>query len=125
MFEVRHPSFFADDFVGLLREHDAALVFADTAGTWPYAEDLTADFVYVRLHGAEHLYASGYTDEQLDWWAERVRAWHTGGEPADAHRVTAGNVAGGKPRDIYVYFDNDAKAHAPGDALRLASRLHR
>ena len=44
-FEVRHPSFFTADFVDLLRDHGAALVFADTAGTWPYTEDLTADFV--------------------------------------------------------------------------------
>jgi uncharacterized protein YecE (DUF72 family) len=70
-FEPRHDSFFCEDFVSLLREHNAALVFADTAGKWPYAEDLTADFIYIRLHGSKELYASGYTKKELDRWAER------------------------------------------------------
>ena len=122
-FEVRHPSFFTSDFTGLLRQHHAALVFADTAGMWPYAEEVTADFVYLRLHGAEQLYASGYSDEQLDWWAERIRAWQAGGEPPDARRITSERAVGGGTRDVYVYFDNDAKVHAPFDAIRLASRL--
>src|SRR5690606_26602543 len=80
-FEVRHESFLVPEFAALLRRHGAALVFADTARVWPYTEEVTADFIYARLHGAEHLYASGYTDAQLDWWAERIRVWHRGGEP--------------------------------------------
>jgi uncharacterized protein YecE (DUF72 family) len=39
---------------GLLRRHNVALVFAD-AVDWPYAEDVTADFLYLRLHGSEEL----------------------------------------------------------------------
>ena len=122
-FEIRHPGFLGPDFVALLREHNAALVFADTAGRWPYAEDVTADFVYVRLHGAEQLYASGYTDEQLDWWAARIREWRRGCQPDDASCVAslAADTAAG--RDVYVYFDNDAKVHAPFDAIRLKERL--
>jgi uncharacterized protein YecE (DUF72 family) len=100
----------------------AGFVFADTAGRWPYAEDVTADFVYVRLHGAEELYASGYTDAQLDWWADRCRAWAAGAEPVDARRVVGGRPPA-RPRDVFVYFDNDAKVHAPFDAIRLAQRL--
>ncbi|HEV2147987.1 MAG TPA: DUF72 domain-containing protein [Longimicrobiaceae bacterium] len=122
-FEMRHPAFFSPEFVGLLRRHNAALVFADTAQRWPYAEDLTADFVYVRLHGAEHLYASGYTDPQLDWWAERIRAWRAGGEPPDAPRASPEPAPAAAERDVYVYFDNDAKVQAPFDAIRLAERL--
>jgi uncharacterized protein YecE (DUF72 family) len=122
-FEMRHPAFFGPGFVRLLRRHGAALVFADTAQRWPYAEDLTADFVYVRLHGAEHLYASGYTDAQLDWWAERIRAWRAGAEPADALRASGEPPPAAAERDVYVYFDNDAKVRAPFDALRLAERL--
>jgi uncharacterized protein YecE (DUF72 family) len=121
-FEVRSPSCFCPELAELLRAHNAALVLADTAGKWPYAEELTADFVYVRLHGAEELYASGYGDAQLDWWAARIREWARGGEPADAPRIT-GVPAPRRPRDVYVYFDNDAKVHAPFDALRLAGRL--
>ena len=62
-------------FIALLRRHRIALVVADTAGRWPLLEDLTADFVYVRLHGDEELYASGYSDAALDRWAERIDAW--------------------------------------------------
>lgn len=120
-FEVRHDSFKTPRFIELLRRRGAALVFAD-AVDWPYMEDVTADFVYVRLHGSEELYASGYSDAALDAWAERIRAWAAGREPADAERVAASAPA--RPhRDVYVYFDNDAKVRAPVDAMALASRL--
>jgi len=122
-FEVRHPSFLCAEFAALLHEHGAALVFADTAGLFPYSEQLTADFVYVRLHGAEAIYASGYTDAQLDWWAARIRAWQRGREPRDARRIPGAPPAPRGRRDVYVYFDNDAHGHAPFDALRLAERL--
>ena len=58
--------------------------------------------MYVRLHGASELYTSGYSDRELDEWADRIRRWN---------------------RDVYVYFDNDRKVRAPFDALRLAQRL--
>jgi uncharacterized protein YecE (DUF72 family) len=122
-FEVRQPGLLGPEFVALLREHGAALVFADTAGRWPYAEDVTADFVYVRLHGAEQIYASGYTDEQLDWWAARIREWRRGRQPADAACVSPAAPPRTPARDVYVYFDNDAKVHAPFDAIRLMERL--
>jgi len=122
-FEVRHPSFLDPSFLDLLRRHNAALVLADTAGLWPYAEDLTADFVYIRLHGAEALYTSGYSDEQLDWWAARIRLWRRGQQPADAVLAAPALSPAPGERDVYVYFDNDAKVHAPFDALRLTERL--
>ncbi len=122
-FEIRHPSFLVADFARLLRRHGAALVFADAAGLWPYAEEVTADFVYIRLHGAEQLYTSGYTDAQLDWWAERIRAWHAGHEPAEPRRITNDPAPARVGRDVFVYFDNDAKVQAPFDAMRLAERL--
>ena len=106
-FEVRHPTYFTDEFYALLREHGVAWVVADTAGKFPYAEEVTADFVYVRLHGSQVLYVSGYTDAELDAWAARVAQWRATG------------------RDVYVYFDNDAKVHAPFDALRLRERVDR
>lgn len=122
-FEVRHESYLVPAFVEMLREHGAALVFADSAGTWPYAEELTADFVYARLHGSQQLYASGYTDSELRWWADRIRTWRAGGWPADAVRVAGAPSPEARKRDVYVYFDNDAKVHAPGDARRLAAML--
>ena len=100
--EVRHNSFKTKEFVDLAREHDIAVVCADTAGKWPMFEDVTADFAYVRLHGADELYVSGYDDKSLARWARKIRSWKC---------------------DTYVYFDNDVKVHAPYDAERLAGRL--
>jgi uncharacterized protein YecE (DUF72 family) len=121
--EVRHPSFCHPEFVELLRAQDIALVVADSAGTWPHLEDVTAGFVYVRLHGDAELYTSGYTPDALDAWAAKVRAWRAGETPTGEHTVapTAPRQPGG--RDVYVYFDNDAKVHAPFDAIALEERL--
>jgi len=106
VFEPRHERFFCEDFVQLLRKRNVGLVFADAAGKWPYAEDMTADFVYVRLHGAGELYAGGYTDERLDWWAKRIRKWGAGAEARDARLITKRTGSKNAPRDVYVYFDN-------------------
>ena len=91
--EVRHPSFATPKLVELLREHDVALVVADTAGRWPFLEDVTADFVYVRLHGDVKLYESGYTDAALERWAARIRAWRDGREAAVGEARRAGAAA--------------------------------
>jgi uncharacterized protein YecE (DUF72 family) len=120
--EIRSPTFCSPRFVELLRQHGIALVVADTAGRWPLCEDVTADFVYVRLHGDEELYASGYTDRALDDWATRISAWARGREPPDA-RTIAGKGPSRRSRDVYVYFDNDAKVHAPFDAIRMLERV--
>jgi uncharacterized protein YecE (DUF72 family) len=103
--EVRHESYNTPEFLTLLREHDIAVVIADTAGKWPQIEEITSDFGYVRLHGAEELYTSGYTDNALDEWAAKVRGWSNG------------------KRDMFVYFDNDVKGYAPWDAMKLIKRL--
>jgi uncharacterized protein YecE (DUF72 family) len=121
--EVRHPSYCDERFVELLREHDIALVVADTAGLWPDLEDVTSDFVYVRLHGAEELYVSGYTEAALDEWAAKIRRWHAGESPTGDRTVAPPLSHRSDGRDVYVYFDNDAKVHAPFDALALAERL--
>lgn len=120
--EIRHPTFLVPEFFALLREYNIAFVFADTAGKWPYAEDLTADFVYIRLHGAEQLYVSGYSDGELEWWRARIDLWHRGKQPTDARLISRVKTQACS-RDIYAYFDNDAKVHAPFDAIRLAGRL--
>ena len=104
-FEPRHESYFTGEFWDLLRRHKFGFVIADTAGKFSYAEHVTARFVYVRLHGSGQLYASRYTDAELDSWAGKTKAWSREG------------------RDVYVYFDNDARGHAPHDAQRLALRV--
>lgn len=119
--EIRHDSFRDPEFVALLRRHRIALVVADTV-EWPLLMDATADFVYVRLHGSRQLYASGYGSKALDRWADRVRAWTSGGEADGEH---AGPPARPGKRDVFLYFDNDAKVHAPFDALSLIRRLEK
>ena len=121
--EIRHPSFIDPAFVALLRRHRIALVVADTAGRWPLLEDLTADFVYLRLHGDKELYASGYDDVALDRWAARIAAWRDGTQAADAHLASSLRGRPRAHRDVYCYFDNDVKVHAPYDAEHLAARL--
>ena len=121
--EIRHESFCDAAFVKLLRKYSAALVVSDSVMDWPYAEDLTADFVYMRLHGPEVLYGGQYTDAQLDRWAQRIRAWASGGEPDDAQRLSPAPPRRRAARDVFCYFDNDQKVRAPFDARRLIQRL--
>lgn len=101
--EVRHPSFLDGHYVDLLREHGIASCVADTAGLYPLIDEPTADFAYARLHGSKRLYVSGYSRRELSAWAERARSW--------------------RPRDAFVYFDNDVKVRAPFDAQNLALLL--
>jgi uncharacterized protein YecE (DUF72 family) len=103
--EVRHDSLATPAAMNLLERNQSGIVVADTAGRWPRIEQATSDLVYIRLHGAEELYVSGYTDAALDDWAAKVRRWADSGH------------------DVHVYFDNDAKVHAPFDAIALADRL--
>lgn len=105
-FEVRHPSYFHDEFYQVLREHRCAFVIADSAGTFGYAEEVTTDFVYVRLHGSQALYASDYTDDELSMWSTQTRNWLANG------------------CDVYVYFDNDALVHAPYNAIWLEALVN-
>lgn len=121
--EIRHESFVSERFISQLRRHRIGLVIADTAGKWPYYEDVTADFVYIRLHGDAELYVSGYTDEALERWAARIRAWAAGGEPADAKCISAKAAVSKTSRDVYCYFDNDVKVRAPVDAHNLMRKL--
>jgi uncharacterized protein YecE (DUF72 family) len=122
--EVRHESFMVPAFIDLLREHGVALVIAETARKWPMAHDITADFLYMRLHGDREIYRSGYSDRSLDRWALRIAAWHRGAEPADAQKVSSRKPPSRRPRDIYCFFDNtDVKLRAPFDAQSLARKL--
>lgn len=122
--EIRHASFLVPSFIELLRAHNVALVVAETARKWPMTHDLTADFVYMRLHGDKELYRSGYSDKALDAWARRVAAWHRGSEPRDAQRICSSPAPRRKARDVYCFFDNtDVKLRAPFDAQALMRKL--
>jgi uncharacterized protein YecE (DUF72 family) len=119
--EIRHESFRCPEFIQLLREHDVALAVADTV-EWPLLFDVTADFVYCRLHGSEQLYASGYESKALDMWGRRLTAWSQGRELREASRAHPKKAKAAR-RDVYVYFDNDAKVRAPFDALALQKKV--
>ena len=121
--EVRHSSFVTETFIAQLRRHGVALVVADTAGKWPFLEDVTASFVYMRLHGDKELYASGYTNAALNRWCRHIDAWRRGTEPKDATRCSNTPPRKRASRDIYCYFDNDTKVKAPFDARKLAEKL--
>jgi len=102
--ECRNQSWFNDEVYNLFKKYGIALCISDTP-CYPYAEEVTAEFVYVRLHGHEQLYASNYSDQQLEEWANRIKHWNE------------------KGMDVYVYFDNDANAYAVKNALKLKELL--
>lgn len=103
--EPRHPSFDDVAFLRMCAAHEIAVVHADTAGKHVALAPSGGRLAYLRLHGSRRLYGSRYRDDELDAWAERVR------------RLGAA--------EVYVFFDNDAYAHAPRDARRLHARLAR
>lgn len=100
--EIRHPSFMVPEFFDLLRKHGVAFVIAHSGLKSPYSEELTADFVYARMHGQEKEFKKGYPPRFLSEWGRKVKSWK---------------------RDAYVYFDTEAKDHAPKDAAGLLKVL--
>jgi uncharacterized protein YecE (DUF72 family) len=120
--EIRNESFVGEEFIALLRKYAIGLVVADTV-EWPLLMDITSDFVYCRLHGSEQLYVSGYAREAIDVWARRVVQWSQGGEVDDGRKGSAVDAQPAHARDVYVYFDNDAKIRAPCDAMALEKRV--
>ncbi len=122
--EIRNESFVCEEFISLLRKHKIGLVVADTV-EWPLLTDLTADFVYCRLHGSEQLYVSGYDREAIETWARRVTSWAAGAEAAGGRKASPAPARPLKQRDVFVYFDNDAKVRAPYDAMQLREQIAR
>jgi uncharacterized protein YecE (DUF72 family) len=100
--EPRHPSWMNHKAFHLLGEFNMALCTADPAGRFPSCNAITADFVYIRLHGSRELYASKYSEAELQTWAEKVAVWN---------------------RDAFIYFNNDVKGHAVNNAKRLKEIL--
>jgi uncharacterized protein YecE (DUF72 family) len=119
--EIRHDSFIDAQFVKILREHNVALVCADTVD-WPRLMDATADFVYCRLHGANQLYVTNYSARDLTTWADRVAAWARG-DAASGKCIDRDAKIKHRPRDVFVYFDNTAKVYAPVNAVALEKKV--
>jgi uncharacterized protein YecE (DUF72 family) len=122
--EIRHESFVNEEFIRLLRRYGVGLVVADTV-EWPLLMDVTAGFVYCRLHGSTELYSSGYDADALDIWARRVVTWARGDEVSDGRKASSRDAVKRKRRDVFVYFDNDMKVRAPFDAEQLRDRVTR
>jgi uncharacterized protein YecE (DUF72 family) len=99
-FEFRDPSWYEPAILDLLRDHDVALCLSDHEAA-PAPWEATASFVYIRAHGSEGRYAGHYDLKILRRWTKAIAGWRQTG------------------RDVYVYFDNDVKAAAPGDAEAL------
>ena len=106
--ELRHPSWDDDDVYRLLERHGAAYVVMSGAGL-PCVLRATSRVVYVRLHGPDHayLYGGSYSDDDLGWWADRIREWEAGG------------------RDVYAYFNNDGDGNAVRNSRTLKRMLGR
>jgi uncharacterized protein YecE (DUF72 family) len=99
--EFRHPSWYEDDVLTLLRRRNVALCLHDMAGS-ASPRTITATFIYVRFHGATGRYDGAYPRETLQQWADWL---------------------GSTGRPAYVYFNNDMGGHAPRDAAALRSAL--
>jgi uncharacterized protein YecE (DUF72 family) len=104
-FEFREHSWISEEVNSVLREFNAAFCIYELAG-FQTPLHVTADFVYVRLHGPEPgKYQGSYSDERLSQWADQIREWST-------------NL-----KAVYVYFDNDQAGYAAQNAVRLRSML--
>jgi uncharacterized protein YecE (DUF72 family) len=104
-FEFRHQSWYEDDVLDLLREHDVALCLSDHHDA-PAPWEVTARHVYVRGHGPDGRYRDNYPDQTLRAWARHIAKWRR------------------QRRTVFVYFDNDQKSAAPADARRLMAVLN-
>lgn len=120
--EIRHKSFAVPEYISLLRKYGIALVVADSV-KWPVMMDVTADFVYCRLHGSDKIYPDGYTADAIDTWAQRMIAWSRGEEVIDGERIHPEPGPQQPFRDVFVYFDDDNKVRAPFDAQSMSKRI--
>ena len=104
--EFRHPGWDHPAVYELLERHAAAYCVMSGAHL-PCILRATAPFVYIRLHGPapDHLYAGSYSDQDLRWWADRIREWETAG------------------KDVFAYFNNDGGGNAVRNAARLRELL--
>jgi uncharacterized protein YecE (DUF72 family) len=121
--EVRHASFLVPEFAALLREHNVAVVHADS-NDYPAIGDVTADFVYARLQRTEEKNATGYAPADLERWATVAETWAAGGEAKDFPRIGT-KAAWRKERPVFLYMIAGAKVRAPAAAMALIERLGR
>jgi len=102
--EFRHESWFNKKVYDELRKNGITFCIVSSRDL---PEDFvkTSDDVYIRFHGKEFWYASNYSDEELKDWARKIKK--------------------SKAKNVWTYFNNDANAYAPKNALTLKSYLNR
>lgn len=120
--DVRDPAFVDTEYLSLVRRHGMATVFTDSA-EHPSFADLTTDFVYARLMRSRTETATGYSDADLNRWAERARLWAAGGEPGDLPQIAPAKGKAAARRDVFVYFISSAKERNPAAAMALLRKL--
>ena len=102
-FEFRHASWDHPSALDLLHHHNCGWVIADSSRYFG-SKQTPADFSYVRFHGPTKLYASEYSDQDLDRWAQTITTLLTS-------------------KDVYCYFNNDFGGFALKDCKRLISKI--
>ena len=120
--EVRNATFATEAFVDLARAHGVAICLSENAD-YPIITDVTADFVYARLMKGRDDIETGYDAEALDGWADRFRAFASGGSPPDLPQLTPPPPK--TARDVFAFFISSGKVRAPAAAMALAERLAR
>ncbi|MGB7291620.1 MAG: DUF72 domain-containing protein [Thermodesulfobacteriota bacterium] len=103
-FEFRHENWCNDEIYRIIKKYNVAWVIADSP-RYPKAEVVTADFVYIRMHGSEKLFSSKYSIEEIEDLAEKIKIWYSKGS------------------DIYTYFNNDFHGYAIENARELLKLL--
>lgn len=103
--EVRHRSWITDAFFDLLSKFGIAFVLADSGNRFPYHEVVTTDFVYLRFHGHEELYASEYSEPDLIRYAQKITNWL------------------GQDKEVWAFFNNDYHGFAVKNAKQLTELI--
>ncbi len=103
-FEFRDDTWWKDNILDILKKHNAAFCIYELDGVNSPVE-ITADFIYLRMHGPKGSYEGSYDDSELAEWADKIKKWSR------------------KGLDVYCYFDNDEKAYAAKNALTLKRML--
>lgn len=120
--EVRHDSFITPDFIALARNRGVAVITAGDS-KFPQIADPTADFVYLRIMGTDEKHNKGYSEAELDAWAERARTFAAGHVPDDLKRASDADGEA-RPRDVFLYVISGHKDMNPAAAMALIARLN-
>ena len=106
-FEFRHPSWFVDEVMDLLRRRGAALVIGDRPEVAAFQRhELTTDWTLIRFHFGHRGRRGNYSDTELDEWADRITGWR-------------------RQVEVFAYFNNDWEEFAPRNAVALRRRLEK